>query len=67
MTDPMFWRNSQLRRLLEAEMRLRVAQGRPRYKVYADKFFNTCALLTAAWNLRNGPLAMDDESEYDHV
>ena len=37
-------------------MRLRAAQGLPRYKVYADKNFNTCALLTAAWNLRNGPL-----------
>jgi len=56
-TDPMIWRDGQLRVLLEAEMNIRQAQGLPRYKLYADKIFNTCALITATWNLRHGHLA----------
>lgn len=57
-TDTIVWRDCQIRDIIENLMRARAQQipPRPRFKMYADKIYNTCALITAAWNLRHGPL-----------
>ena len=55
-TDTVAWRNSQLRIIIENLMGARVLQGLPRLKLYGDKIYNTCAIITAAWNARYGPV-----------
>lgn len=55
-TDVTVWRDCIVRDRLEQIMRDRENSNppRPRYKLYADKIYNTCALITAAFSRRNG-------------
>lgn len=53
-TDIMVWRDCQLRLDLEQLMQERQNAGLPRLKLYADKIYNSGALVTAAWSLRHG-------------
>jgi hypothetical protein len=55
-TDIMVWRDCQLRQELQDIMNERVANGLPRLKLYADKIYNSGALILAAWNNRHGPV-----------
>lgn len=51
--DTTVWRDGGLRRELEALMNERIANNRPRLKIYADKMYANTILITAAHNLRN--------------
>lgn len=51
--DTMIWRDSFMREELEAIMDERVAEGRARYKVYADKIYSNSVLVTAAYSRRH--------------
>jgi hypothetical protein len=55
-TDTMVWRDCLIRNQLEAIMQSRLADNPPqrRLKLYADKIYNTCPLVTAAFNRRHG-------------
>ena len=53
--DTMVWRDSNMRHELEHIMAERAVEGRPRYKVYADKIYRNSVLVKAAYNLRNNP------------
>ena len=55
-TDTMCWRDCTIRYQIDACMNERVINGQPVLKLYGDKIFNTCNLITAAFSLRNGPL-----------
>lgn len=55
-TDIMVWRDCQLNISLEQIMQERMQQNKQRLKLYGDKIYNTCALITAAWSLRHGPV-----------
>jgi hypothetical protein len=55
-TDTMVWRDCLIRQQLEGIMQSRQADNPPqrRLKLYADKIYNTCPLITAAFNKRHG-------------
>jgi hypothetical protein len=55
-TDTMVWRDCLIRNQLEAIMQSRQAEvpQRRRLKLYADKIYNNCVLVRAAWNRRHG-------------
>lgn len=55
-TDTMVWRDCQLRHDLEHIMLEREAGGKQRLYLYADKIYNTGALIKASWSLRHGAL-----------
>jgi hypothetical protein len=57
-TDPMVWRDCQIRHDLENIMLARMMENPPRrrLKLYADKIYNTSALVTAAFSERHGAL-----------
>ena len=54
-TDTLIWRDSEMRMTLEDIMNERVADGRVRLKLYADKIYGTSILVTAAYSLRQNP------------
>lgn len=56
--DTIAWRNSQLRIIIENFMNARVLRG--------DKIYNTCAIITAAWNARYGPVLQWLTNEATH-
>ena len=56
--DTMVWRDSVMRHELERIMVERTAEGRHRYKLYADKIYQNNALITAAYNVRNNPAGL---------
>ena len=56
-TDTMCWRDCVLRHQLDEIMAERLLQNLILLKLYGDKIFVTCDLITAAFSLRNGPLA----------
>lgn len=55
-TDTMVWRDCLIRHQLEAIMQSRQAENPPRrrLKLYADKIYNNCLLVRAAWSRRHG-------------
>lgn len=55
-TDTKVWRDCNIRQQLEVIMQNRLLAGQRRLKLYADKIYNSCSLVTAAWNLRHGSL-----------
>ena len=57
-TDVMVWRDCLIRHQLEAIMQARLVDNPPkrRLKLYADKIYNNCPLITAAFSLRHGPV-----------
>jgi len=57
-TDTMVWRDCNLRHALENIMKDRLQSDIPqrRLKLYADKIYNDCGIVTAAFSLRHGPL-----------
>ena len=59
-TDTMVWRDCLIRHDIEAIMQSREAElpPRPRLKLYADKIYNTCPVVTPAYSLRHGALAL---------
>ena len=58
--DTMVWRDSQMREDLEVIMAERFAQGRARFKVYADKIYSNSVLVTAAYSCRNYRYGLHD-------
>ena len=56
MTDTMVWRDCQTRGDIEVIMQSRIAENPPRrrLKLYADKIYNTCPIITAAFSRRHG-------------
>jgi hypothetical protein len=56
MTDPMVWRDSEVRQLFIIAMQSRLLQGLPPLKLYADKIYITDAIVTAAYSRRYGNL-----------
>jgi hypothetical protein len=54
--DLMCWGECHIRHEIEELMLWRVANGLRRLKFYADKIFNSCTILTAAFSLRHGEL-----------
>ena len=57
-TDPIVWRDCEIRHALEEIMVSRLDEHPPRrrLKLYADKIYNTSALVTAAFSRRHGDL-----------
>ena len=57
-TDMIVWRDCQIRHEIEAIMQSRLAEQPPRrrLKLYADKIYNSSALIVAAFSRRHGPL-----------
>ena len=53
--DTMVWRDSEMRIELERIMIQREAEGRARYKLYADKIYQNSILVTSAYSVRNNP------------
>jgi hypothetical protein len=53
-TDVMTWGESLVRHQLVDIMNIRIQNGHRRLKLYGDKIFDTCQLITAAYSLRNG-------------
>jgi hypothetical protein len=53
-TDTMVWRDCNIKNQLEEEMQVRIQNGQPRLKLYADKIYNSSILVTAAWSIRHG-------------
>ena len=53
-TDIMVWRDSLIRQSIDYEMDIRVASGKSRLKLYADKIYNVCPIVTPAWSRRQG-------------
>jgi len=56
--DTMVWRQCLIRHQIENLMQGRMANNPPRrrLKLYADKIYNTCPIVTSAWNRRHGAL-----------
>ena len=46
--DTMVWRDSLMREELDAIMIERVAEGKPRFKLYANKIYSNSVLVTAS-------------------
>ena len=57
-TDTIVWRDCQIRHDIEEIMQSRIAEepSRRRLKLYADKIYNSSALITAAFSRRHGNL-----------
>ena len=55
-TDVMAWRDCHVRHQLDILAEDRADNNLPNLKLYGDKIFTTCALITAAFSLRFGPL-----------
>jgi len=55
-TDTMVWRDCQIRHDIEEIMQSRLAENVPRrrLKLYADKIYNTCPIVTPAFSERHG-------------
>jgi hypothetical protein len=55
----MVWRDCQIRHQLEEIFQDRLNENPPRrrLKLYADKIYNHCPLVTAAYTIRHGPVA----------
>lgn len=58
--DTMIWRDSEMREELENIMADRAAEGRARYKIYADKIYSNSVLITAAYSRRHHRHGLQD-------